>query len=111
MREAAWIFGVVALASLASVAARRPWTTVIAKRHNPPELWSTDLFRETNLILSAGWSLLFAVAAILAWYASLWINLACGALLLALGRASPMLGAWYASRRLQVRCGDQGALR
>lgn len=97
-----WIFGLLALASLASVLARRPWTSVLARRHNPPEVWSTDLFRETNMLISGGWSLLFAGAALLAVLAPLWLNLGYGALLFVAGHFSPRIGAWYSSRRLRA---------
>ena len=101
MQAATWILGVLAIASMVSVVAKRPWTTFIAKRHNPPEVWSTDLFRETNMIISASWSFLFASAAMLAAVAPLWVNLAYGVFLFALGRLSPKFGAWYSSRRLR----------
>lgn len=102
MHLGSWIFGALALASLASVLARRPWTMVIARRHNPPEVWSTDLFRETNMLLSTGWAVLFAGAAILASTAPLSLNLAWGTLLLVLGHFSSKLGSLYASRRLRA---------
>jgi len=102
MHVAVWLFSLLALASLASVLARHPWTSVIARRHNPPEVWSTDLFRETNMLISGGWSLLFGGAALLAAVAPLWLNLGYGALLFALGRFSPRFGAWYSSRRLRA---------
>ena len=99
MHVGAWIFGLLALASLASVLARRPWTSVIARRHYPPDVRSTDLFRETNMLISGGWSLLFAGGALLAALAPLWLNLGYGVLLGALGHFSSRFGAWYASRR------------
>ena len=102
MHVGAWIFGVLALASLASVLAKRPWTSVIARRHNPPAVWSTDLFRETNMLISTGWSLLFAGGAFLAASAPLWLNLGYGVVLLILGHFSPRFGAWYSSRRLRA---------
>jgi hypothetical protein len=102
MHVGVWIFGLLALASLASVLARRPWTSVAARRHNPPEVWSTDLFRETNMLISGTWSLLFGGAALLAALAPLWINLGYGALLAALGHFSARIGAWYSSRRLRA---------
>jgi hypothetical protein len=97
-----WILGLLAFASLASVVAKRPWTTSIAKRHNPPEVWSTDLFHETNMVISGGRSLLFASAAVLAAVAPLWLNLAYGGILTVLGYLSPKFGARYSSRRLRA---------
>jgi len=102
MNVSVWIFGVLALASLASVLAKRPWTAVLARRHNPPEVWSTDLFRQTNMLISGGWTLLFAGAACLAAFAPLSWNLGYGALLVVLGSYSSRFGAWYSSRRLRA---------
>jgi hypothetical protein len=101
MHVGVWIFGSLALASLASVLARRPWTSVIARRHSPPEVWSSDLFRETNMVISGGWSFLFAGGALLAALAPLWLNLGHGVLLVALGQFSSRFGAWYSSRHLR----------
>ena len=100
MHVGVWIFSFLAVASLVSVLARRPWTSVIARRHSPPDMWSTDLFRETNMLISGGWSLLFAGAVLVAAVAPLWLNLAYGALLYPLGRLSSKFGTWYSSRRL-----------
>ena len=102
MHVGVWSFSLLALASLASVIARRPWTSVIARRQNPPEVWSTDLFRETNMLISGGWSLLFAGSALLAALAPLWLNLGYGVLLIALGHFSSRFGAWYSLRRLRA---------
>ena len=102
MHVGAWIFGLLALASLASVLARHPWTSIIARRHNPPEVWSTDLFRETNMLISGGWSLLFAGGALLGALAPLWLSLGYSVLLVSLGRFSPRFGAWYSFRRLRA---------
>jgi hypothetical protein len=92
----------LALAALLSVLARRPWTSLIARRQNPPEVVASDLFRETNMVISGGWALLFAGAALLAAVAPLWLNLGYSALLLLLGRLSPKFGTWYAARRLRA---------
>lgn len=105
MHVAVWIFAALALASLGSVLVRRPWTAVLARRSNPPEVWATDLFRETNMLMSTAWALLFAGAAGLAAAAPLWLNLVYGALLATLGHFSPRIGSWYASRRLRAMQG------
>jgi hypothetical protein len=102
MNVGVWILGSLALASLASVLARRPWTSVLARRHNPPEVWSTDLFRETNMVISGGWAFFFAGASVMAAFAPLWLNLGYGALLVVLGYFSSRFGAWYSSRRLRA---------
>jgi hypothetical protein len=98
----AWILGSLSLFSIVSVAAKRPWTIAIAKQHNPPEVWSTPLFLETNMLITGMWAALFAVGAILATAAGWWVNLAYAALLVFLGRRSPSLGAWYSTRRLRA---------
>lgn len=102
MNIGVWIFGLLALVSLASVLARRPWTSIVARRHNPPDVWPTDLFRETNMLISGGWALLFAGAALLAALAPPWLNLGYGTLLVAFGLLSPRFGGWYSSRRLRA---------
>src|SRR4026208_672076 len=102
MHVGAWIFGFLALASLASVLARRPWTSIIARRHNPPAVWSTDLFRETNMLISGGWSLLFAGGALLSALAPVWLSPGDRGPPVSLGRFSPRLGAWYSFRRLRA---------
>jgi hypothetical protein len=108
MSLATWIFGGLALLSLASVLVKRPWTIPLARRHNPPEVWSTALFLETNMLITSAWAVLFGGAAVLAAVAPLWINLSYGGLLLVLGRLSSRFGSWYASRRLGA-AGQPGA--
>jgi all-trans-retinol 13,14-reductase len=98
----AWIFGGLSALSIASMLARRPWTMRIARRHTSPEVWETALFLETNLVITAGWALLFAGAAALTATAPLWLNVAYGGLLVLLGRLSPRFGSWYSSRRLRA---------
>jgi hypothetical protein len=96
------ILGSLALISVVSMLLKRPWTTVLARRSTPPEVWSTDLFLETNMIITGAWAALFFVAALLASYAPTWVNVAFGALLLVLGLLSSRFGSWYASRRLEA---------
>lgn len=101
MHLGAYVFAALALGSILSVAIGWPWTILVARRHNPREVWKTDLFRETNMLLSSAWAALFAGAAALAWYGPLWLSLGYGGLLLVLGHFSPHVGAWYATRRLR----------
>jgi hypothetical protein len=98
----ALVFVLMSLLSFVSVLAQRPWTVVLARRHNPPEVWSTPLFYETNVIMTCGWSLLFAIAAALNALAPVWIVVAYGVVLFFVGRASPRLGLWYSRRRLEA---------
>lgn len=99
------VFSALSLASVASVIVRRPWTIRLAKRHTAPAVWSTDLFLETNVVLTLGWALVFALGAALAVLAPLWMQLAYGVVQLALGLLSPRLGNWYSSRRLRAMAG------
>jgi hypothetical protein len=98
----AFTMALMAFVSLASVIARRPWTIVIARRHNPPEVWSTPLFLETNLVITGAWAVLFAVAAALTVWAPAWLSLGYGIMLFIAGRKSPAVGAWYSQRRLRA---------
>lgn len=102
MQASVWVFAFIALVSLVSVLVKRPWTAIIARRDNPPEVVASDLFLETNMVISAVWSLLFAVAALLSAVAPFWLGLAYGLLLFYLGHVSPRFGAWYATKRLRA---------
>ena len=106
MNVASLILAAVAIASALTVVLKRPWTLRLARRNTPPEVWGTPLFLETNMVLSGAWSALYAVAAVLAASAPLWVNLAFGAALVAVGRLSPRFAAAYAAWR---RAGAQNA--
>jgi hypothetical protein len=101
METGSWIFGVLAFGSLISVAVKRPWTMVFARLQNPPEVCQTDLFRETNMVLSCVWSLLFAGGALLAAVESPWLNILYGGSFGLMGYYSKHLGSWYSSWRLK----------
>ena len=47
----------------ASILAGRPFTETYARRETPPELWATDLFRQANRAITAGWTVSFLVTA------------------------------------------------
>ena len=98
----AWIFAALAAASIGSILAGRPWTIPLARRTTAPAVWSTDLFRETNVVLTALWAFLFGCAAVLAVEAPWWVRLAYGAVLAVLARRSPDIGHWYSARRLRA---------
>ncbi|MEU9110630.1 hypothetical protein AB0D04_02225 [Streptomyces sp. NPDC048483] len=55
--------GWLALFSWLSIAVRRPFTMVIARRVAPPEVWHTPLFRRINVVLTAAWALSFTLGA------------------------------------------------
>lgn len=102
MHVAVWLYAGLALASLVSLIVRRPWTAPLARRRMPPAVWTTALFLETNLVLTAIWTLLYAGGAAVAAVAPLWIQVAYGLGLVAFGRLSFRLGEWYSSRRLRA---------
>ena len=102
MNIAAWLYAGLVVASLASLIVRRPWTIPIARRRTPPAVWTTDLFLETNLVLTTLWTLLFAVGVVMALLVPLWGRVAYGLGLGAFGRLSPRVGEWYSSRRLRA---------
>ncbi|MFI0258861.1 hypothetical protein ACH4OW_07455 [Streptomyces sp. NPDC017056] len=55
--------GWLALITLGSTVARRPFTLAIARRKAPPEVWGTPVFLRINYVLSAVWGASFALAA------------------------------------------------
>ena len=102
MHVALWLYAILALASLASLIIRRPWTAPLARRRMPPAVWTTGLFLETNLVLTALWTLLFAGGGVMAALAPPWGQVVYGLGLAALGGLSFRLGEWYSGRRLRA---------
>ena len=102
MNIGAWSFVGCAAGSLVTVVLGVSWTTYIARRHTPPATWSTPLFRETNIVMTLGWTLIFLAAAGIAAWTPLWVQPIVGAILYGLGRASPRLAARYAARRARA---------
>ncbi|MBM3223746.1 MAG: hypothetical protein FJZ47_08110 [Candidatus Tectomicrobia bacterium] len=102
MNLGAWSFLLAAVGSLLTVLLGRPWTTYIARRHTPPAVWPTPLFRETNIVMTLLWALLFGLAGLLAAWLPVWVQLPMGALLYVLGRLSPWLASCYAAWRRQA---------
>jgi hypothetical protein len=99
MNFSGWSFVGLAVGSLVTVAVGAPWTTYIARRHRPPAVWSTPLFRETNVVMTLGWTLIFLAAAGVSAWLPLWGQPIMGGALYGLGRISPRLASWYASWR------------
>lgn len=46
---------------------RKPFTLAYAKEHTPQELWNSQPFLRSNMIISTVWSSAFTVNAVLAW--------------------------------------------
>ncbi|MGK5544957.1 hypothetical protein ACSNOH_09510 [Streptomyces sp. URMC 127] len=57
--------GWLALTAWATVAAGRPFTTGIAKRQAPPEVWHTPVFRRINVVITSVWAASFTLTAAL----------------------------------------------
>jgi hypothetical protein len=101
MKIIAISFGIFSCLSVLSIILRRPWTSIIARRHTPSDVWETDLFLETNLIITGAWSVLFGLAALLSLYVPIWCNLILAFVFFILSRLSPKFGSWYSSKRLK----------
>ncbi len=56
---------VLAVATLGSVLAGRPFTIYYAEQTVDPKYWSSPLFRRTNTVISLVWGAVFAVCALL----------------------------------------------
>jgi hypothetical protein len=103
METGAWVFGLLAVGSIVSVAVNRPWTLIFARLQNSPEICRTALFLETNMILTCVWSVLFAGGAVLAAVGSPWLNIIYGGAFGLMGYYSKRLGAWYSSWKLESK--------
>jgi hypothetical protein len=101
MGAGAWVFILLAVGSIISVAAKRPWTLIFARLQNSPEVCRTALFRETNMILTCVWSVLFVGGALLATVGLPWLNIIYGGAFGLMGYYSKRLGSWYSSWRLK----------
>ncbi len=55
--------GWLALTAWATLAVRRPFTTGIAKRQAPPEVWTNPVFLRINVVLTSVWALAFTLTA------------------------------------------------
>lgn len=55
--------GWLAVTAWATLAVRRPFTTGIAKRQAPPEVWNSPVFRRVNVVITAAWAAAFTVTA------------------------------------------------
>ena len=107
MNVPAYVFGALSAVSLISMLVRHPWTIMVARKSTPPEVWSTDLFMETNMIITGTWAVLFCIAAVISMTMPLWVNVLIGVVYVLLGNLSSRFGLWYSSRRLESMMKDQ----
>ena len=111
MLTVTWVYIGLSAFSLASVALRRPWTTPIAKRSNPRELWSSPIFLQTNMLLSAAWGLIFGGAAFIAELGTSMQHITAGVVMTTLGLVSNRIGTWYSQRKMRemgIEVGESG---
>jgi hypothetical protein len=94
------IWGTLAGASAATLAAGRPWTELLARRRWPAEVRALPLFHESNLVLTAGWTLLFSLAAAISAVSPSWVSPILAAPTPLLGRLSYRLGPKYVEWRV-----------
>ncbi|MGY4985380.1 hypothetical protein GTW98_07385 [Streptomyces sp. SID8375] len=64
MYGSALSMGWLAIIAWVSIAVRRPFTSGIARRMAPPEVWHTPLFQRINVVLTAAWALSFTLTAL-----------------------------------------------
>ena len=102
MNIAVWLYASLALASLVSLIVRRPWTSPLARRRMPPAVWTTELFLETNLVLTTVWTVLLVGGAVVAAVAPRWGQVVYGLGLAVCGWFSHRVGEWYSQRRLRA---------
>jgi len=95
-----YLLGALSGLSLVSILLRRPWTTIIARRNTPPEVWTTSLFLESNMIITGAWTILFTMATVFSITMPRWVNLLLCIVYLFLGKFSTRFGLWYSSKRL-----------
>jgi len=100
MNWTTYVLGALSGLSLVSILLRRPWTIAIARRNTPPEVWSTRLFLESNMIITGAWTILFAMATVVSITMPRWVNLVLCIVYLFLGKFSTRFGLWYSSKRL-----------
>ena len=105
------LFGAVGLLSGATVVARRPWTAVLSRRRYPADMQADPIFAETNRVITAGWTLYFAVAALACATGPGWLTALFAAGTGLCGAVSFPLANWYSRVRLGARPGGSlGAL-
>src|SRR5208283_3184132 len=95
-----YLLGALSGLSLVSILLRRPWTIIIARRNTPPEVWTTSLFLESNMIITGAWTILFTMATVFSITMPRWVNLLLCIVYLFLGKFSTRFGLWYSSKRL-----------
>ena len=55
--------GTLGVAATASIIVGKPFSSTIAKRETPEELWETDVFLHVNVVITAAWAASFLVSA------------------------------------------------
>lgn len=100
MNVAGGIWLSLAVLSLLTVVARRPWTIAVARRSTPKEVWDLPVFHETNMVMTSAWAALFGIGGLIALVTPRWTSALVGVAAAGLGAVSPKVGQRYAMWRL-----------
>jgi hypothetical protein len=57
--------GALGVIALGSIVFRHPFTIDYAKESTPPQVWGSPVFKHVNLVLTAVWTVVFLVCAVL----------------------------------------------
>lgn len=109
MSVGVWIWSAEAAVSAATLAARRPWTAVVAAPHYDAQVRAHPAFRTTNAALTAGWTAYFALAAVTTAVSTPAVALVWAVPTPLLGWLSFRLGDRYGRRRASGAPATKGA--
>jgi hypothetical protein len=85
-----------------SVALRRPWTIMLSRWRYSAEVRSTDLFRETNSIITSGWAVYYAIAASVTAFSPAWTGLVFAVTAIPLTLVAFVFGARHSASKLRA---------
>jgi hypothetical protein len=102
MLAGALSWGILAVASSATLALRHPWTGLLAQGRYATQVSAHPLFREANLVITGAWTVYFATAAVTTALTTPWAAVAWAAPTPLLGWVSFRAGYRYAAWRLDT---------
>lgn len=94
------VWGLLAALSAVSLAAGRPWTSKAAEHRTADAVRAHPLYREANMVITAGWTAYFAAAAGIEAVGPSWVTWPLLGAVPLLAKLSHTLGPKYAMRRL-----------
>ena len=95
------IWGAEAGVSALSLVLRRPWTELLSRRRYPDHVRAHPFFAEANRLITGGWTLYFAAAAVTTWALGSWASIPFLALTPVGGWLSYRIGDRYAPWKLR----------